>query len=74
MEHKFTPLQSGDLEIVNSTEVSMIDGKMAAILGGDGGAFCHYCRATRKEVNSLVNIFLGFTITRTFEEAMESLE
>ncbi len=47
MEHKFTPFQSGDLQIV-STEVSIIDGKMAAILGGDGGALCHYCHATKE--------------------------
>ena len=48
MEHKFTPLQSGDLQIDNSIEVIIIDGKMAAILGGDGGAFCHYCHATKE--------------------------
>ncbi len=54
MEHKFTPLQSGDLQIVKSTEVSIINGKMAAILGGDGGAFCHYCHAT-KEGGKLVS-------------------
>ncbi len=67
MELKLTPLQSGDLQIVNS-EFSIVDGKMAAILGG---AFFHYCHAARKEANSLNDIYLGFKITRTFEEAIE---
>ena len=70
-EHRYTPLQFGDVQIYDQTEVSMIDGKMAAILGGDGGAFCHYCHASRKDANSIVDIHLGFKITRTFEEALE---
>ena len=69
--HKNTPLQSGDLQIFNRTEVSMVDGKMAAILDGTGGGFCHYCHASRKDANSIVDIHLGFRITRTIEEALE---
>ena len=49
------------------TEISMIDGKMADILQGDSGAFCHYCTVTREEANNIDRIQAGFRIEKDFE-------
>lgn len=56
------------------TEVSMIDGKMADILQGDSGAFCHYCTVTRAEANDLRRIEEGFFIEKSFDTCMEIWE
>ena len=53
-----------------TTELSMIDGKMANIIQGDSGAFCHYCNITRKEANILERIEQGFVIKKTAEDAL----
>lgn len=51
-----------------STEFSMCDGKMASILQGDSGAWCHYCFATKNEANDLTLILQkSFTISKTYE-------
>ena len=54
------------------TELSMIDGKMADLIQGDSGAFCHYCMATRAEANDIKWIEEGFIIEKSFENCMET--
>ena len=58
--------------IPNAQIYSMLDGKMASLVLGDGGAFCHHCHATRKEANDLAYIVQGFEITKTIEEIVET--
>ena len=48
-----------------TTEISMIDGKMADLLQGDSGAFCHYCTATRESANNIKGIEEGFEIEKS---------
>lgn len=50
----------------------MLDGKMASLVLGDGGAFCHHCHTTRIEANDLAYIVQGFTITKSIEEMVET--
>lgn len=54
------------------TEISMIDGKMADILQGDSGSFCHYCKTTRAKANDLVHVLQGFDIEKTYKECEET--
>ncbi len=61
-------LNSQDVTLSLNAEVSMIDGKMADILQGDSGAYCHYCKATSKNANDLTIILQGFPITKSFDE------
>jgi hypothetical protein len=50
------------------SELSMIDGKMANIIQGDSGSFCHYCNVTRNNANDLTEILQGFNIEKTLED------
>ena len=55
----------------------MVDGKMADILQGDSGSFCHYCNITRSEANVPIRIAQGFHIEKSYEDvasAWNSLE
>ena len=56
------------VHVEHHIETSMIDGKMASILQGDSGSFCHYCNVTKQEGNSLVFILNGFEISKTYEQ------
>ena len=55
-------------------ETSMVDGKMAGILQGDTGSYCHYCNCTKEDGNSLVKILEGFKISKTFEECSDIIQ
>ncbi|KAI6658386.1 hypothetical protein LOD99_11042 [Oopsacas minuta] len=48
---------------------SMLDGKMAGILSGAGGASCQLCTATHKELSDRELIIQGFPINRHFTDA-----
>lgn len=61
-------------DVVYSTEVSMIDGKMVSILQGDSGAHCHYCGSTKADSNDIINILRGFKITKTYESCKKKWE
>ena len=67
---------NGPREVVSNlnvvTEISMIDGKMADIIQGDAGAFCHYCTITRAEANKLERIEQGFAIEKSFEKCLRT--
>ena len=54
------------------TEISMLDGKMADIIQGDAGAFCHYCNATRADANNIEQIKEGFQIEKSAEKCLET--
>ena len=49
-------------------KMSMLDGKMRALLSGLGGAFCMLCTCSRDEASSLVDTF---TINRTTEQVVQ---
>ena len=83
MENELIPItttqscsNNGTMEVVCPgkivTELSMIDGKMADLIQGDSGAFCHYCIATRAEANNIKRIEEGFTIEKSFENCMKT--
>ncbi|KAI6655659.1 hypothetical protein LOD99_1799 [Oopsacas minuta] len=50
---------------------SMLDGKMAGILSGAGGASCQLCTATHKELNDRELIIQGFPINRYITDAIQ---
>ena len=54
------------------TEISMVDGKMADLLQGDSGAFCHYCTATRESANNIKRIEEGFDIEKSNASCRET--
>ena len=76
MENQITPFTAtnGMCSGQVLTEISMIDGKMADLLQGDAGAFCHYCTATRQEANDIKRIEEGFTIEKSIETCIEIWE
>lgn len=63
-----------DVKVNFKTECSMIDGKMASLLQGDSGAFCHYCTTTRAEANDINNIQQGFHINKDYNSCREAWE
>ncbi|KAI6658821.1 hypothetical protein LOD99_15166 [Oopsacas minuta] len=50
---------------------SMLDGKMASILSGAGGASCQLCTATQKELKDRDLILQGYPINRNISDAIE---
>ena len=56
------------------TEISMIDGKMADLIQGDSGAFCHYCHVDREDANDITRITEGFQIVKTAEKCLKAYE
>ena len=50
----------------------MVDGKMVSILQGDGGSPCHFCDSTTSDINDVISILQGFTISKNFETCMET--
>ena len=60
-----------NVEIIINIECSMIDGKMCSLLGGDGGAYCHYCTVRKDEANDVLRIQMGFVINRSVKEQKE---
>ena len=72
METQFAGSNGYNLHV--HTEISMIDGKMAVILQGDSGSFCHYCKVSRKDANDLSLILQGFPSTKSFDEIMRTWE
>ena len=50
---------------------AMFDGKMSSILDGAGGAHCHLCTATKKELSDKYLISHGFPINRSIESFKE---
>ena len=79
-ETPMLPVKQIEHQLSLNAEVSMIDGKMADILQGDSGAFCHYRDVSRKDANDLEKIIQSFPITKSFAqikriwEALESGE
>lgn len=65
-----TAIEIGNCKVFLSanTQISMIDGKMADLIQGDSGSFCHYCNTTRIKANDLTCILQGFLICKTVEE------
>ncbi|KAI6646218.1 Dna-mediated transposase [Oopsacas minuta] len=50
---------------------SMLDGKMASILSGAGGASCQLCTATQKELKDRDLILQGYPINRNISDAIQ---
>ena len=48
---------------------SIFDTKMAQILSGAGGANCHLCTATLKQIHDLEFVLEGFPINRAIHDA-----
>ena len=63
---------SENVNITCKTECSMIDGKMASLLQGDSGAFCHLCHVTRADANDTVLISQGFQITKDYKSCLDA--
>ena len=59
--------QHVEIDIVRS----MLDGKMAAILSGTGGASCQLCTATFKELKDRELVIQGFPINRHISDAIQ---
>ena len=64
--------KSLNIPIKIKNTISMIDGKMVSILQGDSGAQCHYCSASREEINNLVCILQGYQINKNYQSCQES--
>ena len=69
--NKGSVINKDDIKISCQTVCSMIDGKMCALLGGDGCAFCHLCTWKKDHANDLLKIQGGFLINRSAEEQAE---
>lgn len=70
-----------ELELTNFTnplemkiELSVIDVKMASIIQGDSGSFCHYCKVPRLDGNDIFHIQEGFQIEKSYAEVLETWE
>ncbi|KAI6649991.1 hypothetical protein LOD99_6355 [Oopsacas minuta] len=50
---------------------SMLDGKMASILSGAGGASCQLCTATQKELKDRDLFLQGYPINRNISDAIQ---
>ncbi|KAI6661757.1 hypothetical protein LOD99_9891 [Oopsacas minuta] len=50
---------------------SMLDGKMASIVSGTGGASCQLCTATQKELKDRDLILQGYPINRNISDAIQ---
>ena len=50
----------------------MINGKMADLIQGDSGAFCHYCTVTREQANDIKQIEEGFKINKSAQQCMQT--
>ena len=45
-------------EYLVKTEISLVDGKVLAVLMEDPGSFCHCCNVIKEETNDFSNILL----------------
>ena len=59
------------LNISVETELSMIDGKMVAVLSGLGGAYCTMCTASEEDCHSEEVVESGFLINRVMADVID---
>ena len=64
-------LTSGFCEV--EIQRSQLDGKMAKILSGAGGACCQFCTATFKQIHDPEIVKYGFPINRSITDAKDIL-
>ena len=70
-----TDMEVNGLELIRGIHASVdiirsqIDGKMAKILSGAGGASCQFCTATFKQIHDVDIVKEGFPINRFISDA-----